>query len=172
MGSLSEYRSENFHWYFTKATIHVLILSIIICLPIIFLITFFLFRFIHSRIGQVVVDDEESRGQITQNEFVISPHEHLGLDAKTISALPIFTFKLSSLKSNVKNLYNYMESECSICLACYEEEEIVKVMPKCQHGFHSPCLDKWLGNCSTCPLCRSSVDSSTALLPDHVALIA
>ncbi|XP_059302112.1 putative RING-H2 finger protein ATL36 [Lycium ferocissimum] len=116
-----------------------------------------------------VFDDEESRGQIRQGgvEFVISPKEHLGLDAKTISDLPIFMFKLSSLTNDVKKLDNYMESECSICLGCYEDEEIVKMMPKCHHGFHSPCLDKWLGNCSTCPLCRSSVDSSAVLLLKH-----
>ncbi|KAK4376109.1 hypothetical protein RND71_006786 [Anisodus tanguticus] len=150
--------SENFHWYFTLS-VRTLLISFIFSIPIFLLLAFLLFRYVRRRSGQLVVDDEEPRGQIRQgddHEFVISTKEHLGLDAKTISALPIFMFKLSLLKNNVKKLNNYMESECSICLGCYEDEEIVKMMPKCHHGFHSPCLDKWLGNCSTRPICRSS----------------
>ncbi|MCD9558936.1 hypothetical protein HAX54_016636 [Datura stramonium] len=160
--SLEEY-PYNFHWYFTKEKLHILLLSIIFSLPIFILITFLCFRFLHKRSSSSSQHDEESGVQTRQ--------EHVGgLAAGTISALPIFMFKLSSSKNDNYN----MESECSICLGCYEDEEIVKMMPKCGHGFHSLCLDKWLGNCSTCPLCRSSVDvdSSTTLLAACVALIA
>jgi hypothetical protein len=42
---------------------------------------------------------------------------------------------------------------CAICLEEYGEEERVRVLP-CQHMFHVACIDTWLTNRNTCPICR------------------
>ncbi|KAG4136095.1 hypothetical protein ERO13_D08G258000v2 [Gossypium hirsutum] len=47
--------------------------------------------------------------------------------------------------------------QCHICLAEYEEEEKIRVLP-CQHEFHMSCVDKWLKEIhGVCPLCRGDV---------------
>ncbi|CBN77418.1 conserved unknown protein [Ectocarpus siliculosus] len=43
---------------------------------------------------------------------------------------------------------------CAICLAAYQEEEVIKVLP-CGHDFHSDCLDPWLEVKAECPLCKA-----------------
>ncbi|CAN0109107.1 unnamed protein product [Ascophyllum nodosum] len=43
---------------------------------------------------------------------------------------------------------------CTICLASYEEEEVIKVLP-CGHDFHAHCLDAWLELKASCPLCKT-----------------
>ncbi|KAF8693368.1 hypothetical protein HU200_038757 [Digitaria exilis] len=43
---------------------------------------------------------------------------------------------------------------CAICLAEVEAGERVRVLPKCSHGFHVRCVDRWLLARSTCPTCR------------------
>ncbi|XP_022753611.1 putative RING-H2 finger protein ATL50 [Durio zibethinus] len=38
-----------------------------------------------------------------------------------------------------------------------EDEENLKVLPECNHAYHSECVDKWLNSQSSCPLCRASL---------------
>ncbi|XP_074284440.1 putative RING-H2 finger protein ATL12 [Silene latifolia] len=72
-----------------------------------------------------------------------------GLDIDVVEALPFFRF--SSLKGAKQGL------QCSVCLAEFEDIEILRLLPKCKHGFHIECIDQWLENHSTCPLCRQKV---------------
>lgn len=61
--------------------------------------------------------------------------------------------------------------ECSICLESFKEGDLVKVT-RCNHSFHSKCIDPWLTNYSTlCPVCRLCVfemdsSSETVLLKE------
>uniref|UniRef100_A0A7N1A193 RING-type domain-containing protein n=1 Tax=Kalanchoe fedtschenkoi TaxID=63787 RepID=A0A7N1A193_KALFE len=48
-------------------------------------------------------------------------------------------------------------SECCICLDSVEPEDPVRLLPGCNHGFHSACIDAWLSRQPRCPLCRSDV---------------
>jgi hypothetical protein len=41
-----------------------------------------------------------------------------------------------------------------VCLCEYEESERLRSLPTCGHYFHIACIDQWLSNNSTCPLCR------------------
>ncbi|KFK24948.1 hypothetical protein AALP_AA8G046900 [Arabis alpina] len=47
--------------------------------------------------------------------------------------------------------------ECLICLGEFVEGEKVRVLPKCNHGFHVKCIDTWLLSHSSCPTCRQSL---------------
>ncbi|XP_010556018.1 PREDICTED: RING-H2 finger protein ATL78 [Tarenaya hassleriana] len=47
-----------------------------------------------------------------------------------------------------------LDTECAICLSEFAPRERVKLLPKCNHGFHVRCIDKWLGSHSSCPTCR------------------
>jgi E3 ubiquitin-protein ligase RHA2 len=64
----------------------------------------------------------------------------------------------------VYNVCNYEPSfdseedvECSVCLCKIEEGDEIRVL-RCNHMYHTECLDKWIGfNNNTCPLCRESL---------------
>ncbi|XP_071732286.1 RING-H2 finger protein ATL78-like [Rutidosis leptorrhynchoides] len=50
-----------------------------------------------------------------------------------------------------------LNKECVICLSDFISEEYIKILPKCNHGFHIKCIDKWLSSHSSCPTCRYSL---------------
>ena len=45
--------------------------------------------------------------------------------------------------------------QCSICLDPIQGEDTVVTL-ECDHTFHSQCIVRWLGEHSTCPLCRDA----------------
>ncbi|KAL9229660.1 hypothetical protein vseg_005104 [Gypsophila vaccaria] len=54
-----------------------------------------------------------------------------------------------------------LHTECVICLSEFEGGELVRVLPKCHHGFHVMCIDEWLNSHSSCPTCRQSLVKSS-----------
>ena len=51
------------------------------------------------------------------------------------------------------------QSECTICLLQYTEE--TKKATECQHIFHQECIDRWLQENNSCPLCRHVLQQHT-----------
>ncbi|KAL1159596.1 hypothetical protein V6Z11_A07G007800 [Gossypium hirsutum] len=49
--------------------------------------------------------------------------------------------------------------ECAVCLSKFDDIEIMRLLPKCKHGFHIDCIDQWLEKHSSCPLCRQKVNA-------------
>ncbi|KDO29276.1 hypothetical protein SPRG_05456 [Saprolegnia parasitica CBS 223.65] len=47
--------------------------------------------------------------------------------------------------------------QCTICQLAYEIGSHIVTLTPCQHFFHALCVDKWLWNHTTCPLCRKEV---------------
>jgi len=78
-----------------------------------------------------------------------------GVDHGLLDLLPVFRF--GSLKGQ-------HGAECVVCLAVFEDSEVVRLLPKCRHVFHVECVDAWLHAHSTCPLCRYKVE------PDDVVV--
>ncbi|XP_075509770.1 E3 ubiquitin-protein ligase ATL42-like [Primulina tabacum] len=72
-----------------------------------------------------------------------------GVDKAVIESLPFFRF--SSIRGSREGL------ECSVCLSKFEDVEILRLLPKCNHVFHIGCIDRWLRKHSTCPLCRRKI---------------
>ncbi|GLT83347.1 hypothetical protein SLE2022_016420 [Rubroshorea leprosula] len=47
--------------------------------------------------------------------------------------------------------------DCAICLDDYVVGELCKIFPACKHMFHLNCINKWLKDNLTCPICRKYV---------------
>ncbi|KAB2092626.1 hypothetical protein ES319_A02G042600v1 [Gossypium barbadense] len=82
--------------------------------------------------------------------------EHRGLDESLIRSIPIFQFKKNNGNIDEKTL-----CECAVCLNEFQEDEKLRMIPNCSHVFHIDCIDVWLQNNANCPLCRTSISSST-----------
>jgi len=50
------------------------------------------------------------------------------------------------------------DNKCLICISEYEEGEQVRTLP-CFHRFHSDCIDRWLANSTSCPICKTDCSS-------------
>jgi hypothetical protein len=45
-------------------------------------------------------------------------------------------------------------STCAICHGDFNPQQIVRRINFCRHVFHQNCIDTWLGDHNTCPVCR------------------
>ncbi|XP_022843025.1 RING-H2 finger protein ATL78-like [Olea europaea var. sylvestris] len=70
-----------------------------------------------------------------------------GIKKKALRTFPIISY------TGDLNLPG-LDTECAICLSDFAAGERVRVLPKCNHGFHVRCIDKWLNSHSSCPTCR------------------
>ncbi|KFO21670.1 E3 ubiquitin-protein ligase RLIM [Fukomys damarensis] len=48
---------------------------------------------------------------------------------------------------------------CSVCIREYTEGDKLRQLP-CSHEYHAHCIDHWLSENSTCPICRRTVLTS------------
>jgi hypothetical protein len=46
---------------------------------------------------------------------------------------------------------------CTVCQEELKEGERVRTIQKCQHLFHASCLEPWLADNTTCPVCRTPI---------------
>ncbi|XP_074293365.1 RING-H2 finger protein ATL70-like [Silene latifolia] len=77
--------------------------------------------------------------------------DHLQRSLKIIDFIPSIMF--SQIKKERRG-------GCSICLKDgFEDEELCKVLPGCDHVFHSECIDEWLKKSQSCPVCRKDFGS-------------
>lgn len=71
-----------------------------------------------------------------------------GLDEGLIKSITVFKYnKKDGLVEG---------TECSVCLNEFQENESLRLLPKCCHAFHPNCIDTWLKSHSNCPLCRAN----------------
>jgi len=124
---------------------------VIVGFSILFTISFLLLVYIRfRRIIPLELVNRRSHHSPNFQALTQSRSRHSGIDRQVIEALPFFMF--SSLKGSKQGL------ECTVCLSLFEDNEILRLLPKCKHAFHMNCIDKWFESHSTCPLCRNNID--------------
>ncbi|KAF8038742.1 hypothetical protein BT93_B1327 [Corymbia citriodora subsp. variegata] len=75
-----------------------------------------------------------------------------GLDPAVIATFPTLVY------ADVKGLkIGKGALECAVCLNEFEDDETLRLIPKCDHVFHPECVDAWLTSHVTCPVCRSNL---------------
>ncbi|KAK8646400.1 hypothetical protein V6N13_120189 [Hibiscus sabdariffa] len=72
-----------------------------------------------------------------------------GLPRDSIAKIP----KTRITEDNVWDSFRNRIS-CSICLEDFTPVETVHSLPHCHHMFHSSCIQQWLVDHKSCPLCR------------------
>ncbi|XP_058184932.1 E3 ubiquitin-protein ligase ATL31-like [Rhododendron vialii] len=80
-----------------------------------------------------------------------------GLDPEVIESFPIFQY--SDVK-DPKFGKGGGTLECAVCIAEFENDDALRLLPKCDHVFHPECIDAWLASHSTCPVCRANLAPS------------
>ncbi|KAA8520350.1 hypothetical protein F0562_014606 [Nyssa sinensis] len=89
---------------------------------------------------------EANRDQMNHEQWQVAS---TGLDEALIKSITICKYKKGD---------GLVEgTECAVCLNEFQEAESLRLLPKCNHAFHLPCIDTWLKSHSNCPLCRSNV---------------
>ncbi|KAK3211233.1 hypothetical protein Dsin_015939 [Dipteronia sinensis] len=101
----------------------------------------------------------------TQEDFIDEDHEPETVDH------PIWYINTIGLSQSVIDsitVFNYKKDEgliegtdCSVCLNEFQEDENLRLLPKCSHAFHITCIDTWLRSHKNCPLCRAPVINGT-----------
>ncbi|KAH8346364.1 hypothetical protein KR084_008091 [Drosophila pseudotakahashii] len=68
---------------------------------------------------------------------------------KAIMKIPTKTGKISDEKD--------LDSDCcAICIEAYKPTDTIRILP-CKHEFHKNCIDPWLIEHRTCPMCKLDV---------------
>jgi len=49
------------------------------------------------------------------------------------------------------------DERCPVCLDDYQVHDDLLKITDCSHWFHRGCLEQWLSNANTCPVCRKRV---------------
>lgn len=104
------------------------------------------------------------------------------MNEEEIDALPVHKYKVTSLPcggSSAENGSSSLSSEekkqdvgaaagsmkssddelmCSVCLEQVSAGELIRSLP-CMHQFHASCIDPWLRQQGTCPVCKFRVAS-------------
>ncbi|CAM0944035.1 unnamed protein product [Alopecurus aequalis] len=80
-----------------------------------------------------------------------------GLDAAVVEAFPTMRYaEAKALRVGKKGA----SLECAVCLSEFEDEERLRLLPRCSHAFHPDCIGEWLARHVTCPVCRCNLDPS------------
>ncbi|KAL6911524.1 hypothetical protein ACP4OV_000329 [Aristida adscensionis] len=79
-----------------------------------------------------------------------------GLDADVVEAFPTMRYA----EAKALRVGKGGALECAVCLSEFEDEERLRLLPKCSHAFHPDCIGEWLASHVTCPVCRCNLDPS------------
>ncbi|KAL0718085.1 hypothetical protein Bca4012_067407 [Brassica carinata] len=79
-----------------------------------------------------------------------------GLDASVIETFPTLVYSDVKTQKIGKGAL-----ECAICLNEFEDDETLRLLPKCHHVFHPHCIGAWLQGHVTCPVCRTNLAEPT-----------
>ncbi|KAK7369457.1 hypothetical protein VNO80_11495 [Phaseolus coccineus] len=124
------------------------------------------------RCSNVVINDPSSMTN-SPSSVSYSPSPRLantGIKKKALKTFPTVSY---STELKLPGL----DTECVICLSEFVNGDKVRILPKCNHGFHVRCIDKWLSSHSSCPKCRQclieckKIVGSQPLVPETIIRI-
>ncbi|CAI9765383.1 unnamed protein product [Fraxinus pennsylvanica] len=112
--------------------------------------------------------EEEGQDQLFDEDHLaaINPIWYIrtvGLQPSVISAISTVKYKKGD---------GLIEgTDCSVCLNEFQEDETLRLLPKCNHAFHISCIDTWFSSHTNCPMCRASIVISTSGIPPQEQIV-
>ncbi|XP_061365490.1 RING-H2 finger protein ATL5-like [Gastrolobium bilobum] len=125
-----------------KVMVGTAILLIIIILIIIFFHTYVHLCRRHHLFSQPLTTNSPSTTTLNEES----------LDPSVLKSLPTFTYSSATHRPL---------HDCAVCLSEFADCDKGRVLPNCNHAFHSHCIDTWFCSHSNCPLCRAPVEPDT-----------
>lgn len=107
------------------------------------------------------VDHQMSYEELLER-FGVGTEHRRGASADTIRSLPLT--ELRDQHDDVETLPDHQRT-CHICLEDFVVGDRMRHMVDCSHVFHRSCIDRWLEQVSSCPVCKTEVrapDSTAA----------
>ncbi|XP_068662424.1 RING-H2 finger protein ATL40-like [Aristolochia californica] len=97
----------------------------------------------------------------SRRSFPTATRSELSLLQRGLHGLEPFVVATFSTKKFSDEYFSSAEdTQCTVCLAEYQDKDILRILPYCGHAFHVTCIDIWLHHNSTCPVCRISLRDS------------
>ncbi|XP_052195043.1 RING-H2 finger protein ATL52-like [Diospyros lotus] len=105
--------------------------------------------------------DDDQEDFVNENHGPVLDHhiwyiQTVGLQQSVIDSIAVLKYKRGE---------GLIEgTDCAVCLSEFQEDESLRLLPKCSHSFHIPCIDTWLRSHKNCPVCRAPIvsDANTA----------
>uniref|UniRef100_A0A0E0NGQ2 RING-type E3 ubiquitin transferase n=1 Tax=Oryza rufipogon TaxID=4529 RepID=A0A0E0NGQ2_ORYRU len=88
----------------------------------------------------------EGEGEVLHHAWHIRT---VGLDEAAIESIALARYRAGAGMLGA--------TDCPVCLGEFRDGELLRLLPKCGHAFHVPCIDAWLRAHVNCPLCRAHV---------------
>ncbi|KAG6774759.1 hypothetical protein POTOM_022128 [Populus tomentosa] len=96
--------------------------------------------------------------------YTANNQPEIRLPVKTVTEKGLSSSELEKLpKVTGKELV--LGTECAVCLDDIESEQVARMVPGCNHGFHVECADTWLTKRPVCPVCRAKLDAQLSSPP-------
>ncbi|XP_066334305.1 E3 ubiquitin-protein ligase Os04g0590900-like [Miscanthus floridulus] len=71
------------------------------------------------------------------------------------------------LECTFRTADGWEQTLCSVCQSEMADGEKVRVLTACTHSFHTTCVEQWLREHATCPLCRAPTSATAAKGRQH-----
>ncbi|KAL5992590.1 hypothetical protein ACLOJK_013509 [Asimina triloba] len=118
---------------------------------VVLIAAFFFMGFFSIYIRRCSQSDQTAAGRLI-NGARGGRSRRVGLDPSVIQTFPILEYSVvKGLKIGKGAL------ECAVCLNEFDDDETLRLLPKCDHVFHPDCIDAWLATHTTCPVCRANL---------------
>ncbi|XP_062201903.1 RING-H2 finger protein ATL64-like [Phragmites australis] len=78
-----------------------------------------------------------------------------GLDEAVLAGYPTLVYSSPPHEEDEEDSGAGDTARCAVCLVDYADGDELRLMPDCRHSFHQRCVDQWLRQRPTCPVCRA-----------------
>ena len=101
-----------------------------------------------SLFGNLASDDN------TDNNMDDLTYENLS----NLQNVPRKGISIENINNSTRLFINELKYDtCIVCQYSFEENDIIRSLP-CGHQFHQNCIDRWLSENTTCPVCIKSIN--------------
>ena len=83
-----------------------------------------------------------------------------GASPESIDKLPLTTLTQEIIQTELKE----NQKTCNVCLEEFQEQDEMRTLGCC-HVFHRSCVDRWLSQVASCPICKKEIIPSETAAP-------